>query len=75
MEQEVGVRCVAVRLPGALARVAISVSGPSGRLTEARVGQLAPLMHDVAVRLAAAQQGAAGPESGAVTGPAEEARG
>ena len=74
MEQEVGVRCVAVRLPGALARVAISVSGPSGRLTEARVGQLAPLMHDVAVRLAAAQQGAAGPESGAVTGPAEEGR-
>jgi len=65
MEQEVGVRCVAVRLPDALSRVAISVSGPSDRLTSGRVGQIAAFMHDVASRLTAAQPGLGGPADAA----------
>ena len=33
-EQELGVRCVAVAVPDAPSRLAISVSGPAGRMTE-----------------------------------------
>lgn len=51
-EQEVGVRCVAVPVKGAPARTAISVSGPSGRITAGRVGHIAPVLQQVAERLA-----------------------
>ena len=50
-EQEVGVRCVAVALADAPARLAISVSGPSGRLTLQRAHEIVPVLHDVAERL------------------------
>jgi IclR family acetate operon transcriptional repressor len=50
-EQEAGVRCVAVPVIGAPARVAISVSGPSGRITASRVVEIAPLLQEAAARL------------------------
>lgn len=49
-EQEVGVRCVAVPISGA--PVALSVSGPSGRLTAERVAQVAPVLLRTAQRCA-----------------------
>jgi IclR family acetate operon transcriptional repressor len=50
-EQEIGVRCVAVVVPDAPAPVALSVSGPSGRMTTELVTGAAPLLRDAAVRL------------------------
>ena len=66
-EQEVGVRCVAVAVTTRPARLAISVSGPSGRLTLERVHEIAPVLRDVADRLLR-DLGDAGP------GPAETGR-
>ena len=54
-EQEVGVRCVAVPVDLPQARIAISVSGPTARVTPERVSQVAPLLRRVATRLAAEQ--------------------
>jgi IclR family acetate operon transcriptional repressor len=51
-EQELGVRCVAVPVTGAPALSAISVSGPSGRLTHAMVADVVPLVRRAADRLA-----------------------
>jgi IclR family acetate operon transcriptional repressor len=56
-EQEVGVRCVAVPVKGAPARTAISVSGPSGRITMGRVAHIAPVLQRVARQLALDLQG------------------
>lgn len=56
-EQEVGVRCVAVPVLGTPARVAISVSGPSGRITSGRVAEIAPVLQRVAEQLALDLQG------------------
>jgi IclR family acetate operon transcriptional repressor len=49
-EQEIGVRCVAVAvaLPGQRAPAAISVSGPSTRMTEALVGAAVPTLLEAA---------------------------
>ncbi|WP_018654044.1 IclR family transcriptional regulator [Actinomadura flavalba] len=47
-EQEVGVRCVAVSLPDAPALTALSVSGPSARMTAEAVGAAVPLMREIA---------------------------
>ena len=51
-EQEIGVRCVAVPVKDAPTRAAISVSGPSGRITLGRVAEIAPVLQRVAVGLA-----------------------
>ncbi len=51
-EQEIGVRCVAVPVPGAPTRSALSVSGPSGRVTAGRVVEIAPVLQRVAAGLA-----------------------
>lgn len=51
-EQEVGVRCIAVPLPVQGARLAVSISGPSARVTRERVPELAPMVLDAAARLA-----------------------
>ena len=51
-EQERGVRCVAVTLPG-IPRTAISVSGPASRLSLDAVGQMVPLLTAAADGLAA----------------------
>lgn len=57
-EQEIGVRCVAVGVPGLTppltgVRAAISVSGPAERFTTARVREIAPLLAPAAEALAA----------------------
>ncbi|MCP2340303.1 IclR family transcriptional regulator [Actinomadura rupiterrae] len=52
-EQEVGVRCVAVPLPGAPTLTAFSVSGPSARMTHEAVQEVVPVMHAVAAGFAA----------------------
>ncbi len=43
-EQELGVRCVAVAVPGVRLPLAISVSGPSGRMTPETVERAVPLL-------------------------------
>lgn len=53
-EQEAGVRCVAVAVPGVATPTALSVSGPDGRMTRERASALAPELHAAARRLAAA---------------------
>ncbi len=52
-EQEVGVRCVAVAVPGAATRLAISISGPAPRMTPKLVERAVPLLQEVAIGLAA----------------------
>lgn len=47
-EQELGVRCVAVAVPRAPTRLALSVSGPSGRVTHERVPEVVPQLRSVA---------------------------
>jgi IclR family acetate operon transcriptional repressor len=51
-EQEVGVRCVAVALPGSPTRAAVSVSGPVTRMTDDLIERAVPLLHEAAGRLA-----------------------
>jgi IclR family transcriptional regulator, acetate operon repressor len=51
-EQEIGVRCVAVTLPGDPARAAISISGPTTRMTDALIGTAVPLLTETAAALA-----------------------
>jgi IclR family acetate operon transcriptional repressor len=43
-EQETGVRCVAVPVPGPAGPVAVSVSGPSGRMDETTLERLTPVL-------------------------------
>ncbi|MEV6911150.1 IclR family transcriptional regulator [Amycolatopsis sp. NPDC051071] len=50
-EQELGVRCVAVAVPGAPVPAAVSVSGPSGRLTREAVERIAPAVQRIATSL------------------------
>jgi IclR family transcriptional regulator, acetate operon repressor len=50
--QEVGVRCIAVAVPGAPAGAAISISGPVARMSTISVADVVPLMHRVAADLA-----------------------
>jgi IclR family acetate operon transcriptional repressor len=50
-EQELGVRCVAVAIPDAPPRLAVSVSGPATRMTEDAVARAVPLLTEVATAL------------------------
>ena len=50
-EQEVGVRCVAVAVPDAPSPLAISVSGPAGRMTDDLVQRGVPLLTEAARQL------------------------
>lgn len=50
-EQEIGVCCVAVPVYGVPGHLAISVSGPAGRLTDQRVPQIVPALQRVAKEL------------------------
>jgi IclR family transcriptional regulator, acetate operon repressor len=52
-EQEVGVRCVAVAVPDAPSRLAISISGPTARMTQALVKRAIPLLTTSAAALSA----------------------
>jgi IclR family acetate operon transcriptional repressor len=51
-EQEVGVRCVAVAVPGGRSTTALSVSGPETRVTWAVVERTVPLLQQAAAALA-----------------------
>jgi IclR family acetate operon transcriptional repressor len=50
-EQEVGVRCVAVPVPGARGGVAVSISGPAPRMTPDLVARAVPLLDAAGRRL------------------------
>ena len=52
-EQEIGVRCVAVTVPGAPRPMALSVSGPAPRMTDEMVARAAPLLHEAAAAISA----------------------
>ncbi|MFH8982361.1 IclR family transcriptional regulator [Streptomyces varsoviensis] len=51
-EQEIGVRCLAVPVPGSPTATAISISGPAGRLTDPATETIVPLLQEVAAQLA-----------------------
>ena len=51
-EQELGVRCVAVAVPGGPASTALSVSGPETRVTWAAVERIVPMLQAAAAALA-----------------------
>jgi IclR family acetate operon transcriptional repressor len=59
-EQETGVRCLAVGVPGSPAPAAISVSGPAARVTDAVTEKIVPVLHAAARGLAEALNGAGG---------------
>lgn len=52
-EQEMGVRCLGVAVPGASVRLAVSVSGPHGRITDQRVRGFVPELRRAAAALGA----------------------
>ena len=52
-EQEVGVRCIAVPIPGLSQPAAISISGPAARVTDAKSADLVEALRRAADRLAA----------------------
>ena len=52
-EQEVGVRCVAVAVPGSTLRLALSVSGPAPRMSDELVVHAVPVLREAAERVAA----------------------
>ena len=52
-EQEIGVRCVAVPVLGGPSSYAISVSGPTARMTAELVDRAVPLMQTAAEELSA----------------------
>jgi IclR family acetate operon transcriptional repressor len=58
-EQEVGVRCVAVAVPGARQPLALSVSGPLPRMTDEFIESAVGPMHAVAEAISAEMRGAA----------------
>jgi IclR family acetate operon transcriptional repressor len=60
-EQEAGVRCVAVAVPGPTGPVAVSVSGPQGRVDEAAMARIAPLVVAAARTLEELLAGKVGP--------------
>lgn len=51
-EQELGVRCVAVAVPGGPSTTALSVSGPAARVTWQAVARIAPVLQRAAAALA-----------------------
>ncbi|MEU7433884.1 IclR family transcriptional regulator [Streptomyces sioyaensis] len=53
-EQEIGVRCLAVPVPNSPTSAAISISGPTGRVSEAATDRIVPVLQDVAAQLSVA---------------------
>jgi IclR family transcriptional regulator, acetate operon repressor len=51
-EQELGVRCVAVAVPGDPVRAAVSISGPLTRMTDDLIGRAVPILSEAAAGLA-----------------------
>ncbi|GAB2588899.1 allantoin degradation transcriptional regulator AllR [Streptomyces capparidis] len=61
-EQEIGVRCLAAAVPDSPTAAAVSVSGPSGRLTDEAMERYVPVLLDVARRLSLALAAEGEPE-------------
>ena len=55
-EQELGVRCFAMSVPGAPSPLAISVSGPISRVDDDFAARAIPLLRSVAEQIAADMQ-------------------
>ena len=53
-EQEVGVRCLAVRLPGSAVQMGLSISGPAPRMTDDLLAEAVPILRAAARDLATA---------------------
>lgn len=53
-EQELGVRCLAVPVPGSPTPAALSISGPAGRVTEAATERIVPVLREAASELSRA---------------------
>lgn len=51
-EQEVGVRCLAVRLPGSAVQMGLSISGPAPRMTDDLLAEAVPILQSAARDLA-----------------------
>jgi IclR family acetate operon transcriptional repressor len=60
-EQEVGVRCVAVEVPGAPQPMALSMSGPTTRMTDDTIRDAVPVLREAADRIAAELSGNGAP--------------
>ena len=52
-EQEIGVRCIAVEVPGMATPTAVSISGPAARITDSIVPDVVAALQSAAARLAA----------------------
>ena len=50
-EQEVGVRCFAVAVPDAPAALAVSASGPAGRMTDDAAARIVPALTEIAAEI------------------------
>jgi IclR family acetate operon transcriptional repressor len=50
-EQEVGVRCFAVAVPGAPAALAVSASGPAARMTDDAEARIVPALTEIAAEI------------------------
>ena len=50
-EQEIGVRCFAVAVPGAPAALAVSASGPAGRMTDDAAARIVPALTEIAAEI------------------------
>lgn len=53
-EQEVGVRCLAVRLPGSAVQMGLSISGPAPRMTDDLLAEAVPILRAAAQDLVTA---------------------
>ena len=53
-EQEVGVRCLAVRLPGSAVEMGLSISGPAPRMTDDLLTEAVPILREAAQDLVTA---------------------
>ncbi|NUU22245.1 MAG: IclR family transcriptional regulator [Streptomycetaceae bacterium] len=62
-EQELGVRCIAVVVPGAPTATALSVSGPEGRIRAIDEKQLVTTAQEIAARLGKALGGTPDPQA------------
>ncbi|MBA2558416.1 MAG: IclR family transcriptional regulator [Propionibacteriales bacterium] len=63
-EQELGVRCVAVSVPGAPQPMALSVSGPLPRMSDEVVDKAAPVLHHTAAAIGVELSRAGSPGDG-----------
>jgi IclR family transcriptional regulator, acetate operon repressor len=74
-EKEIGVRCVAVPVLGAPARIAMSISGPAPRMSDTAVERAVPVLLATAQALSADLSGRPAGEQASPAHPGERAPG